>query len=55
LEEPGIGYVLAVARSREVTTVAGKFRANTLAKKAPERARQKLSSGAETRGHRFYD
>jgi SRSO17 transposase len=55
LEERGTGYVLAVARSHEVTTKAGKLRADTLAKKVPERAWQKLSAGAGAKGHRFYD
>ncbi|MDX6328842.1 MAG: hypothetical protein QOI83_1225 [Streptomycetaceae bacterium] len=34
----------------EVTTQGGKFRADTLAAKLPERARQKLSAGAGARG-----
>ena len=34
---------------------AGKFRADTLAKKVPKRAWQKLSAGAGAKGHRFYD
>ena len=55
LEERGTGYVLAVACSHEVTTGAGKFRADTLAKKVPKRAWQKLSAGAGAKGHRFYD
>ena len=38
LEERGTGYVLAVARTHEVTTHAGKFRADVLAKKLPKRA-----------------
>ncbi|MDQ0956299.1 SRSO17 transposase [Streptomyces sp. B4I13] len=55
LEERGTGYVLAVACSREVTTSAGKFRADALAKKVPKRAWQKLSAGTGPKGHRFYD
>ncbi|WP_434600506.1 IS701 family transposase [Streptomyces sp. A5-4] len=55
LEERGTGYVLAVACSHEVTTGAGKFRADALAKKVPKRAWQKLSAGAGAKGHRFYD
>ena len=54
-EERGTGYVLAVACSHEVTTGAGKFRADALAKKVPKRAWQKLSAGAGAKGHRFYD
>ncbi|MFB7136868.1 IS701 family transposase [Streptomyces sp. NPDC056237] len=55
LEERGTGYVLAVACSHEVTTGAGKFRADMLAKKVPKQAGQKLSAGAGAKGHRFYD
>lgn len=55
LEERGTGYVLAVACSHEVTTGAGKFRADMLARQVPKRAWQKLSAGAGAKGHRFYD
>jgi hypothetical protein len=55
LQERGVGYVLAVACSAEVTTDAGKFRADALAAKVPKRAWQKLSAGAGAKGHRFYD
>ncbi|GGT05547.1 hypothetical protein GCM10010271_04610 [Streptomyces kurssanovii] len=54
-KERGTGYVLAVACSHEVTTGAGRFRGDTLAKKVPKRAWQKLSAGAGAKGHRFYD
>ncbi len=55
LEERGVSYVLAVACSAEVTTGAGKFRADALAAKVPKRAWQKLSAGGGAKGHRFYD
>jgi SRSO17 transposase len=55
LEDRGTGYVLAVARTHEVTTQAGKFRADALAGKLPKRAWQKLSAGAGAKGQRFYD
>ncbi len=55
LEERGTGYVLAVARTHEVTTHAGKFRADVLAKRLPKRAWQKLSAGTGAKGQRFYD
>ncbi|WP_411083268.1 IS701 family transposase [Streptomyces sp. cmx-18-6] len=55
LENRQVGYVLAVACSHEVTTGAGKFRADALAAKLPKRAWQKLSAGAGAKGHRFYD
>jgi hypothetical protein len=46
--------VLAVACSHEVTTDAGKFRADAPAAKVPKRAWQKLSAGTGAKGHRFY-
>ncbi|MGW5235977.1 IS701 family transposase [Streptomyces nodosus] len=55
LEERGTGYVLAVACSADVTTDAGKFRADALAAKVPKRAWQRLSAGAGAKGHRFYN
>ncbi|MFF3339683.1 IS701 family transposase [Streptomyces flavidovirens] len=55
LEKRGLSYVLAVACSAEVTTPAGKFRADTLAGKLPKRAWQKLSAGAGAKGYRLYD
>jgi hypothetical protein len=38
----------------QLTTGAGKFRADALAKKVPKRAWQKLSAGAGAKGHRVY-
>ncbi|MGC0377633.1 SRSO17 transposase [Streptomyces sp. SAI-229] len=55
LEKRGLGYVLAVACSADVTTGAGKFRADSLARKLPKRAWQKLSAGRGGKGHRYYD
>ncbi|MCX4588829.1 IS701 family transposase [Streptomyces sp. NBC_01549] len=55
LEKRGLGYVLAVACSAEVTTGAGTFRADALARKLPKRAWQKLSAGRGAKGHRYYD
>ncbi|MDQ0937604.1 SRSO17 transposase [Streptomyces turgidiscabies] len=55
LQERGIGYVLAVACSAEVSTGAGKFRVDALAAKLPKRAWQKLSARHGAKGHRFYD
>ncbi|SCF58000.1 SRSO17 transposase [Streptomyces sp. Cmuel-A718b] len=55
LEEHGTGYVLAVACSHEAATSAEKFRADTLAKKVPKRAWQKLSAGTGAKGHRCDD
>lgn len=42
LETRDIGYVLAVACDHQITTRAGTFRADSLAKKLPKRAWQKL-------------
>jgi SRSO17 transposase len=50
LQERQVGYVLAIACSHEVTTGAGKFRADALAAKVPKRAWQKLSAGAGAKG-----
>lgn len=55
LEKRGLGYVLAVACSVEVTTRAGRFRADALVKRLPKRAWQKLSAGRGAKGHRYYD
>ncbi|MET8957711.1 IS701 family transposase [Streptomyces sp. NPDC004533] len=55
LEEREVGYVLAVACDHQITTHAGKFRADALVKQLPKRAWQKLSAGAGAKGHRFYD
>lgn len=44
-----------MACSHEVTTGAGKFRADALANKVPKRAWQKLSAGAGAKGYRLYD
>jgi SRSO17 transposase len=55
LEARKAGYVLAVACSAELTSGAGKFRADALAAKVARRAWQKLSAGVGATGHRFYD
>ncbi|GGN30549.1 IS701 family transposase [Streptomyces fuscichromogenes] len=55
LEARGTSYVLAIACSAEVPTAAGKFRADSLVKRLPKRAWQRLSAGAGAKGHRFYD
>lgn len=55
LEKRGLGYVLAVACTAEITTRAGKFRVDALVGKLPKRAWQKLSAGAGAKGHRLYD
>nr|WP_089102928.1 IS701 family transposase [Streptomyces hyaluromycini] len=55
LEQRQLGYVLAVACDHQITTRAGKIRADALAKMLPKRAWQKLSAGAGAKGHRYYD
>ncbi|MGW5172623.1 IS701 family transposase [Streptomyces nodosus] len=55
LEQRRIGYIMAVACSDQITTRAGRIRADTLAAKLPERAWQRLSAGAGAKGHRYYD
>jgi hypothetical protein len=47
--------VLAVACLAEVSTGAGKFRADVLCAKMPKRAWQKLSAGAGAKGYRLCD
>lgn len=54
-EERGLGYVLAVACSAEVTARAGTFRADALDAKLPRRAWQKLSAGLGGKDHRYYN
>jgi SRSO17 transposase len=55
LENRGIGHVLAVACSAEMTTGAGTFRADVPVKKVRKRAWQKLSAGRGAKGQRFHD
>ncbi len=54
LEERQMSYVLAVAKSHPVTTVAGACRADALANRLPPRAWQRLA-GPGAKGHRWYD
>ena len=56
LEGRGVSYVLAVAKSHQVTTTAaGALRADTLARKLPPRAWQRLPAGPGAKGHRYHD
>jgi SRSO17 transposase len=55
LERRRIGYVLAVAASRQVTTAAGHCPARRLAAALPRRAWQRYSAGEGAKGHRYYD
>jgi SRSO17 transposase len=55
LERRRIGYVLAVAASRQVTTAAGPCPVRKLAAALPRRAWQRYSAGEGAKGHRYYD
>ena len=55
LEDRRTGYVLAVACSHQVTTAAGRQRADVIAARLPRRAWQRLSAGQGSKGLRFYD
>lgn len=55
LEDPGVGYVLAVACSHQVRTGVGKIRADELAASLPCKASQRLSAGHGSKRPRFYD
>jgi SRSO17 transposase len=55
IEQRGLSYVLAVAKSHPVATAAGALRADALAANLPPRAWQRLSAGAGAKGHRWYD
>jgi SRSO17 transposase len=55
IEERGVSYVLAVAKSHPVATAAGALRADGLTRRLPPRAWQRLSAGAGAKGHRWYD
>jgi SRSO17 transposase len=55
LENRGMGYVLAVARSHYVQTSAGNRRADQAASEVPRSAWQRCSAGAGAHGHRYYD
>ncbi|WP_406318296.1 IS701 family transposase [Streptosporangium sp. NBC_01639] len=55
LETGQIGYVLAVARDHQITTGAGKVRADVIAEKIPKAAWQRLSCGPGAKGERRYD
>jgi SRSO17 transposase len=55
LARRGLGYVLAVAKSRPVTTAIGPRPAIGLARRLPARAWQRLSAGPGAKGPRWYD
>jgi hypothetical protein len=55
LEKRGVGYVLAVACSHQLSTAAGKRRADESAATLPTHAWQRLSAGRGCKGERLYD
>nr|WP_188192354.1 IS701 family transposase [Nonomuraea sp. SYSU D8015] len=55
LEDHQISYVLAVSRSHQITTGAGKVRADVMAGKVPKTGWQRLSCGQGAKGERRYD
>ncbi len=55
LEEQDVRYVMAVPCSQQVTTAAGKVRADELAALVPVRGWQLLSCGDGSKGPRLYD
>ena len=55
LETRATGYVLAVACSHQVTTAAGRQRADAIARTLPRRAWQRLSAGQGSKGPRSCD
>ena len=50
-----LGYVLAVAKSHQVTTGIGPVRADELTARLPKQAWQRISAGNGAKGERFYD
>ncbi len=55
LRQLRLGYVLAVARSHQVTTSLGVHRVDALATGLPTTAWQRISAGRGAKGHRWYD
>ena len=55
LERRQVGYVLAVARTCQVTTGAGPSPAGKIAARLPRSAWQRCSAGEGAKGHRYYD
>jgi SRSO17 transposase len=54
LEDRQIGYVLAVAKSHQVSTGAGARRADQIAARLPRSAWQRYTAGPGAKGHRYY-
>jgi SRSO17 transposase len=54
VRELGLGYVLQIAANRQVPTHSGPIRADQLPGMLPDRAWQKYSCGAGSKGQRYY-
>jgi SRSO17 transposase len=55
LEEAGVGYVLAVPKSQQVTSPAGSWRIDHVLTGAPAEAWERMSCGNGAKGPRVYD
>jgi SRSO17 transposase len=55
LEQLDVGYVVAVPKSRQITSLAGIWRIDQLVEEAPLDAWQRLSCGEGAKGPRVYD
>jgi SRSO17 transposase len=55
LETRRIGYVLAIAKTHQVTTAAGPCPAAQIAARLPRSAWQRYSAGPGSKGYRYYD
>ncbi|SDI59565.1 SRSO17 transposase [Sinosporangium album] len=55
LEDERLGYVMAVSRDHQISTAAGKVRADVMATRVPRTGWQRLSCGAGSKGERWYD
>lgn len=55
LHERGTGYVLAIAKTHQITTGIGARRAIDLAVRLPGRSWQRMSAGRDAKGERWYD
>lgn len=53
--ERGVGYVLAVAKTHQITTGIGPGKAVEVALRLPKRSWQRLSAGRGAKGERWYD
>ncbi|MGI5289557.1 IS701 family transposase [Nonomuraea polychroma] len=55
LEDKQLSYVMAVSRDHQISTAAGKVRADVMAARVPRTGWQRLSCGPGSKGERWYD